>query len=492
MCDSYSGTIFESGESTLRFNNEAETFYDADFLECLEHMEGLRIFSPVVRTVPADRRDPSGDSVKLLTYFYFEPYYGTAEERNNIIAINVSISWMQEALGYFHGANPDASGIEIVSKSGQILFSEEEDLIGTQYADGDVLNRIWESGRDYGYLVEKGNRGRLLTFSRSAFPGYEDWIFLSSSDLGTVMKPVRDMKALVYSVAGAVLVISILGLVMALQRFGAPIRQAFHKAQMLEREQQEKQKREAAEYMKRLLEGDIEADHKSVREMFGRLHIPYDSDRENRLVLISLDDQGSLRRRFRNRWPEILLRAEEMIRDSFDRYYDCKIAVRKEDGSIIMVLCLPEKEPEGRMEELFDVIGDGIGRELHGTVSVSVSSRGQSVEDLPFLLAEVMEIHTYRYLYGYGKMLDAGVLKNRSQESYVYPKEIEREILACLFAGKQKETEAAYESWIEALSANGGSSIFDQGRHFALHDSGRAVYRGGKSAQSLVTAHAGY
>lgn len=452
--DQYSDVIFESCEFSREFENKREQFYDTGFLACMQDMENIRVFTPVVRTIPVIRDNAPETYMKVLTYFYFEPYFGSAQEKHSIIAFNVSISWMQEALGHFYGATPDVNDIEIVDRNGQIVFSDKEALIGSPYADTELLQNILDSDKDYGYFVEKQG-GRLITFSRSSYTGYEDWLFIADGDLRTVMEPVRDLRTLVYLITGAVLLVSILGLTAVLRRFSAPIRQAFHKAQLLEREQKEKQKREAAEYVKQLLEGDIEEDTSVIREKFERFHIKYDFSEDNTLVLLSLDDRSSLHRKFRNRYADVLHTAEEMIKTAFAAYFDKTLSVEWREGVLIMVVCVP-KEENARLRKTLEKIVDEVSRNLQEaipcTVSVSISSRGESIKDLPFLMTEALEIHTYRYLYGYGKVLDAGVMENRTQESYLYPKEAEKEVLGCLFAGKQEETGAAYENYVKTLS----------------------------------------
>lgn len=54
---------------------------------------------------------------------------------------------------------------------------------------------------------------RLISYSRPNQTGYEDWIFISSSDLGMVLKPIREVKHFVYLFTGIILLVSIIGLV---------------------------------------------------------------------------------------------------------------------------------------------------------------------------------------------------------------------------------------------------------------------------------------
>ena len=80
----------------------------------------------------------------------------------------------------------------------------------------------------------------LISYSRPNQTGYEDWIFISSSDLGMVLKPIREVKHFVYLFTGIILLVSIIGLVGILLHLGMPIKQAFNKAKLLEKEQEEK------------------------------------------------------------------------------------------------------------------------------------------------------------------------------------------------------------------------------------------------------------
>ena len=450
--DKYGKTIFESGEFSQGFESSAADFYDTGFVEYLDKLDTVKVFTPVVRTVPVFRSNAPESSIKVLTFFYFEPYFG-AEEKNTILAFNVDMRWMSDALGYFNGASPNGNNIEIVSRDGTVIFSGKEAQIGTQYGDAEVLEKIRNAESKYGYFVMDGAK-RLISYSRPNQTGYEDWIFISSSDLGMVLKPIREVKHFVYLFTGIILLVSIIGLVGILLHLGMPIKQAFNKAKLLEKEQEEKRRREAEEYMKLLLAGDMEENTNLIRERFEQLHIAYDFSAKNRLVLISMDDRNSLRRRFRSGYPEVVQKINEKLEEVFGRYYENPIRVDWQDGITLMVVCfldMEEEEQKARLQEIFDEITDALQQEVQCGVSFSLSSTGQSIKDLPFLLAEALEVHTYRYLYGYGQLLTNDLIRDEKETAYVYPKEQEKEILSALFAGKEEEALAAYGKYVEML-----------------------------------------
>lgn len=450
--DKYGKAIFESGEFSQGFESSVEEFYDTGFVEYLGRLDSVKVFTPVVRTVPVIRSNAPESSMKVLTYFYFEPYFGEGE-KNTVLAFNVDMSWMSNALGYFNGANPNANTIEIVNRDGTVVFSGKEAQIGLQYEDMEALEKILDSETEYGYFVMDGAK-RLVSYSSPNQAGYEDWIFISSSDLGMVLKPIREVKHFVYLFTGIILLVSMIGLAGILLHLGAPIKQAFNKAKLLETAQEEKRRREAAEYMRLLLAGDTEENTNLIREKFEQLHIAYDFDAENRLVLISMDDRNSLRRRFRGSYPEVVQKINDKLEEVFGRYYKNPIRVNWQDGITLMVICfqdVEEEEQKGRLQEIFDEITDVLQREAQCGVSFSLSSTGQSIKDLPFLLAEALEVHTYRYLYGYGQILSNAMIRDEEGAAYVYPKEQEKEILSALFAGKEEEALTAYKKYVEML-----------------------------------------
>ena len=48
--DKYGKTIFESGEFSQGFESSAEDFYDTGFVEYLDKLDTVKVFTPVVRT----------------------------------------------------------------------------------------------------------------------------------------------------------------------------------------------------------------------------------------------------------------------------------------------------------------------------------------------------------------------------------------------------------------------------------------------------------
>ena len=143
-----------------------------------------------------------------------------------------------------------------------------------------------------------------------------------------------------------------IGLAGILLHLGMPIKQAFNKAKLLEKEQEEKRRREAAEYMKLLLAGDMEENTNLIRERFEQLHIAYDFSAKNRLVLISMDDRNSLRRRFRSGYPEVVQKINEKLEEVFGRYYENPIRVDWQDGITLMVVCFQDMEEEEQKARL--------------------------------------------------------------------------------------------------------------------------------------------
>ncbi len=449
--DKYEKVIYESGEFPQGFVCPVGDFYDTGFTEYLDRLGSVKVFTPVVRTVPVIRSNAPESSIKVLTYFYFEPYFG--EEKNTVLAFNVDMNWMRDALGYFNGANPGGNDIEIVSRDGTVIFSAREAQIGMPYEDAAVLDEIRNAEEEYGYFVMDGAK-RLISYSNSDQTGYEDWIFISGSDLEQVLKPIREVKHFVYLFTGILLLVSIIGLGGILLHLGTPIRQAFHKAKLLDTAQEEKRRREASEYIKLLLVGDTDENTSQIREKFEQLHITYDFAAENRLILISMDDRNSLRRKFRSSYPQVVQKINRRLEEVFGRYYENPIRVDWQDGIALMIVCfqdMDEAAQRARLQKIFEEITDALQQEVQCGVSFCLSSTGQSIKDLSFLLAEALEVHTYRYLYGYGQLLTNDLLRDQEETAYVYPKDQEKEILSAVFAGKDGEALSAYEKYVEML-----------------------------------------
>lgn len=164
-----------------------------------------------------------------------------------------------------------------------------------------------------------------------------------------------------------------------------------------------------------------------------------------------MDDRNSLRRRFRSGYPEVVQKINEKLEEVFGRYYENPIRVDWQDGITLMVVCfldMEEEEQKARLQEIFDEITDALQQEVQCGVSFSLSSTGQSIKDLPFLLAEALEVHTYRYLYGYGQLLTNDLIRDEKETAYVYPKEQEKKSCPpCLRERKRKRLQPMGNMW---------------------------------------------
>jgi AraC-like DNA-binding protein len=455
--DRYSQLIYESGETAQNYINNKDFFYDYSFVECLNNLDEYNRFSPILRNIPVIRPNSPESLAKVFTFFYYESNLKSNEVKHSIIAINISTSWMSEALGYFHGYNSDVNNIEIVNKNGQVVFSKENSNVGIEYENTNVLNKILSLKEDSGYFIDDSDQKKLVTYVKSKHIGYEDWIFISTSNYEDILKPIHDTRKTMYLISGIILLLSIISFVFMLKHFFDPIiTQAMNKAKLLETEQQEKLKREAQRYLKQLLEGNIAEDSKLIRSNFERFNIDYDFSKENQLVLISVDDLNSIKRKYRDAYNVKLQEINEIIMNIYKKEFNNVININWQDGSVIAITTGSEEqilEQNKRMKDIFNVITDELNKKIQCcSISMSISRIGESIKDLPFLLSEVLEIQTYRYLYGYGKLLTADKIILRDQVNYTYPKEYEKDILTNLFGGKIEDTQIAYNKYVESLS----------------------------------------
>jgi AraC-like DNA-binding protein len=140
----------------------------------------------------------------------------------------------------------------------------------------------------------------------------------------------------------------------------------------------------------------------------------------------------------------------QLISDTLGSVYRNNIVVKMQDG--IWAACTPVTDQEEGSPHLLQTFFKAINQQLYErfaiTISLAVSEAGYSVRDIPYLYAQVLTIHSYRYLLGQNRIITMDDIREQEEKKYSYPQEAEKKLLSFLFAGKDSETDNAYADFV--------------------------------------------
>ena len=451
--DDQEGIIFESSTHSQSSVHDMRYFYDESFKYYLDNIDQYNRYTPFLRVIPVYSSSNQELKTKVYTYLF---YYKYADNRfSNMVAINFSTSWISEALGYFQHSNDKINGIKIVNKKGDIIFAPDNSIMGTKYENTVILDKILLSNDESNYfIVGKGNDKKLITYVKSSQGGYEDWVFLIESNFSDILEPINTTKNITISISIGMLIISTLCTLILSLRLYDPIKSVFSKVAVLEKEQQEKRKRDGDIYISQLLEGYIDKEISSIQENLKSFDIEFSATGTILLVVLSIDHIESYKRKLKHARKEGLQMIYKNFKEAFRMQFGEIISSNLPNDSLAIAFHIEEDqytETEDTLKVIFQSLTRQLEDETQTSLSMAVSNIGYSVKDLPYMLSETLDVQKYKYLFGYGKLLTSQEISMIQYVEGEYPKQIEKEILKNLFSGKLEDANLAYDKFEEVL-----------------------------------------
>lgn len=432
-----------------------EAFEDKSFAEVVSNIGQYHRFVPFLRRVTQEK--PNGQLIEEYVYTYMLFDTDSSGKAKNVLAFNFYTDWMGDALAEMQTREQDAS-IWIVSREGQIIYSDTGDLVGT-YLDTDLIPaQTLEAPVGY-QLVGDGQDRRMVVWAQASNGDFVDWVFLAWVNDSELMAPLQGMQAVIWLVAIVFLAVDLLLIALISGRIYAPVKKTFDKVDSLLEDQQKKREMERYMFLHRLFQGELPEVPSQLEEQLSHHGIPPEMDGEICALLISADHLEAYRRRHHGRMQQADAEMEQAVRQAMDGRFPAYLCVKMQDGQ--WGLCVPVGSnvlPDWQ-EQVFEALNHDLGTSEPGlTVSVSVSDVGHNIGDLPYLYAKAVDRMTFRFLLGHRQLITPERTEALATGSYVYPQDSERKLTSALFGGHLPEAQEAYGEFVDAVR---GFAVYD-------------------------------
>lgn len=441
----YNDWIYCSSEMTFYTSRAAKDFDDQDFVSMLRNLDDYNIYTPYLRYIdtPVQKR---GEYV--YTYFLYDTYLNGTKD--NVIALNFSMEWVESAVQYLRNDNA-SSQISIVTRDRQIVYSDQMDQIGATMAEA-LPDEVFTSPSGYTFLnTEDGEQ--MVVYATPSRTGYQQWVFLSFVNYSELMLPMEQMLRTVLLIALlALLAYLLLGIILS-RRVYSPIQKVFDRVETLMQDQSRKQELERGIFLRHLFLGEL-SDAPSVLEEQSHEHgITHSPDNEVRIILVSVDHVNDFLYKFRKNTRYADEKIVDAIQKCFSSVSDAFYFVKMQDGSWAVLLFLPavaNPSQSGASNLLLESLNEELS-DLDITVSMAISDPGQSMSDVPYLVAEAREELAYRFVLGTRRLISTDQIQTLGMGKYRYPLELEAKVISALFGGKKQETMEAYANFVEQI-----------------------------------------
>lgn len=445
------GIVFETGTMSQGWVNDAEYFYDQDFIERIQKIEDYQRYTPVFRMVPINGGLETDVTVPVYTYFFHTK--NSTGAISNIMAINISNSLLNEFVGYFQVAGNASSNVQIINKAGSVVFSQKYVDLGMDYSQEPYIQKVINSKQDSGYFItEQEGSKKLVTYVKPNYVGYNDWCFVSVNDYESIIEPISQTRTIAMIISVSFLLVSLACVIILSAKLYVPISQTYSKVKQLEQAQHEKHKQDKEIYIKKLIEGDIFEDTEHVMLQLERFNINLNLSAIIQVAVVSIDRFLVIKKKSKENYKHIISEINNICSEIFNREFGTVLSLPLQDGYIAYAIQhaqVEEADLKVQYRRLYHEVSEQVEQKLNISVSMAVGNEGHSYRDLPYSLSEAVDADRYHYVLGYGNILFANELNNGMIE---YPKQCEDQIINCLFAGKLAEAQAALQIFIDTIS----------------------------------------
>ncbi len=445
ICSERSGKIYSLSDLIMPGASTIKAFWDQEFLDILENIEQFPKFTPVLRKIST--MTPAGSQYDTYVYTYLLYDYNNSLPAGNVVAINMKLGWMQDALDFITSGQKTSKDIWIVNRDRQIVFTSSGDRIGQYGTVEELPDPIFE--KETGYLIlGEGANQKMLVYATPSTYADSGWTFLSWNDYSAVTQSLRESKISVYIICAGILFLSFWINVLCSYLIYRPVRRTFDRVEHLEGEQKKKKETDRMLFLRKLFLGVLPDDSLVIHENFEKYDIDCQLHQDVRVILVSIDFLDIYIKDYSRVLDETSRAVEEIIRQQMANFYQDFLCVRMQTGLWAIGVSAAENS---EFSSLFAAVNKDLKDAMNLSVSMAASGTGRSVRDIPYLYSEALNVRSYRFLYGHERLITAEDIHDQTQVQFEYPSEIEKKLISSLFGGKLEETLNAYEEFVEAV-----------------------------------------
>ena len=438
--------IYNSGENMQSYVNSTDSFTDRGFVEILENIENYPKYTPILRKLSLEWPAGREYEVYVYTYLLYDSY--VSGSIRNVVAMNFHTGWMADALSFITSGQESTEELWIINSDRQLVYTSDGKLVGT-VCDPDTLPDTVFS-QDAGYLITgTGDERQMVVYSTPSRMGYDQWTFVSWNDYASVMKPLEQVRKLIYLICGILFLVSLVAVIFVSLALYEPVRTTLNRVKVLEKENEKKRRIERMLFLRKLFLGDIVDDRNLLKILFSRHQLTGCLEEDIQVALISVDDSDGFFRHYSKHLDEVSDNIESLIREEFLKHYPNLLCVKMHTGS--WAVAVPMAEGNSLKKAVFEELNALISEKFNISISMATSQTGHSARDIPYLYSEAVEVHSYRFLWGRNTMITSADVEMQGQNRYEYPAELEKRLLSHLFGGKYSECVEDYEAFIDEI-----------------------------------------
>jgi len=415
-------------------------FFDAEMIKIINNIQNYNNmeFTPRKIPIPMSRRNEPL-MIDGYSYLYYDSV--TAGVLNSAVVLNVSERWLNNMVNSLN-SNQKQNTL-IINNRGIALTNSGSYQMFTDVNGEEHIRRILESSEEADYFIEQVNGVKsLVSFVNMKQTG---WIFVMTIPYEHIVGKIVEMRNYTILIGFVILLLGLLTSFMISKRIYKPIAVTLGKIDLLIKEKRESSYKQRQDYLISLLHGNTELDREKMNKRLNAQEIKLSFDEATFLLLLKVDNFASFCSTYEYADRKILKYAISNIASELcSPHWWCE-AIDAGDDHVAMIIS-DASEERSHLRETIANIQEMTKKHLDLSISITVSTTANSLEDVCNVYSDALAYSSYRVFKGHSCMIDVAETAANENKEYLYPIHKEDLLIQNLLLGKIPAVKDAYTS----------------------------------------------
>lgn len=446
--NSANGNFYISDDAAANTIQNRSEFYDKEIIALLDHYNEQNHFRPITRVITPDPNDIQNPLSSYVYTFIFTGSYMQTGNDNNYVIVNIS-QRMMHSLIEEQPSDQDVAMI-ILDENGYVAFNSKNEYSASDELGSAVTAEIMAAYGESAHFISdvQGTRS-LIAFIAGDSLG---WKYVAVLPYKSIYAKINSLKINTILLISALLLLSFILAPIVAKRLYRPIEKMLQNIRKLETEKRSNAFAVRQDFLRNLV---LESDMQDPDELAAKMEahsVSLAVDGYFTVILFKLDrffefyetynlpERNALR-------MKLLKQAEAAV-----PVWHHPVAVDMKEDRIALVINIRQDFAAHNLEPYIKGMQESITQQFGLSLSASLSTVGETIDQVTFLYNQVVEVSSQRLFFGRGCVIFAEDVIALNQQKYDYPYEKEKLLIDSLLAGNKEELASVYHEIIQMLS----------------------------------------
>lgn len=428
--NSKAGTFYISADvGSNQIQNEAN-FYDQEIVKIVKNYWQYPYLKPIPRKITV--KYPKEQEIDVYTFILYNSLNHSSN--NDIIVVNISSTQLHKNIdGMITGSSNNSF---MINDKGILVSNSWTQPMLTDLSNKEYIRKILKNNSDGYFVAEVDNVKSFIAYSSIDFLG---WRYIRIVPYISLTKEIYSMKVMTVLIAVIILLIGTLISYLISKKIFLKVDKKLLKLQALELEKSSNLQKLRQEYLRNILLGEEKLDLNIVNEYIISYDMNININNNFRVILLKIDNYKNFTIKYDNEDRNLLKYAIMNIAYEIISKENPLQLVDMNEDRIAILLDISESTAsltENNYKGLMKNVQNTVFCLLKISVSVTISSIGNSIQAVAQLYNEAIENSFYRLFYGHNSIIDETIVSKANSNQYIYPENKEKQLIEDLMLGK--------------------------------------------------------